>query len=107
MLNVEDLSTVIAQGDVLMKEYFECQCFSDEHTLKFTLDEEQPEVYTSVFLYSDSWLQRLWTAVKYVFGYKCKYGHFDCFLMREEDADRMISLLHKYKELVAKRTLQP
>jgi hypothetical protein len=89
-------------------EHFECECSSDEHTLKFTLDEltgeiEELEIWTSVFLnqYHGFWM-RLWIALKYLFGYKCKYGHFDCFIMRGADVDRLMTLLQKYKSLQAK-----
>jgi hypothetical protein len=48
-------------------EFFQCHCFSDEHTLKFTLDGYEGadyEVSTSVFLnqYHNFW-GRLWIAV--------------------------------------------
>jgi hypothetical protein len=88
-------------------EHFECECSSDEHTLKFTLDEltgdiADLEIWTSVFLNQGGFWQRLRTAIKYLFGYKCKYGHFDCFIMRPVDVNRMMNLLQKYKELQSK-----
>jgi len=89
-------------------EHFECVCSSDEHTLKFTLDEttgdiEDLEIWTSVFLDAyQPWWKRIWIAVKYVFGYTSRYGHFDCFIMRPEDVNRMQQLLHKFKDLEAK-----
>ncbi len=76
-------------------EFFECQCFSDEHTLKFILDTEYKEIYTHVFLNEYSIYNRILIAIKYIFGYKCKYGHWDSFLLKPEDAKRLISLLEK------------
>jgi len=78
-------------------EYFECQCGSDEHTLRFTLSLDDPAyIYTSVFLGSYPWgWRRIWTGIKYLFGYKCKYGHWDCFMLRPEDAARLRSLLDR------------
>ncbi len=77
-------------------QYFECQCSSAEHALVFTLDQEESEIYTEVFLNNyRPWWKRVGVAVKYVFGYKCKYGHFDCFLMQNKDADRLITMLKK------------
>jgi hypothetical protein len=83
-------------------KYFDCACHSDEHTLKFAYmsddKKEYREVYTSVFLYQyHSFFVRLWHAIKYTFGYKCKYGDFDCFILREKDLDKLIDLLQKYK----------
>ena len=49
--------------------YFECQCGSDEHTLKFTLDkggdacDDVAEIYTSVFLNAwEPWYRRAWSS---------------------------------------------
>ena len=82
--------------------YFECECHSDEHTLKFKLfpDIEEPELYTSVYLRQwRPWYKRIWVAIKYIFGYKSKYGDFDCFSMKREDASKFYNLAKKYKEI--------
>ena len=84
-------------------EYFECQCGSDEHRLVFMLDDAgdlwPPDLYTSVFLRDhDNILKRIWKAIRYIFGYKSKYGHFDCFMMKAEDAPRFQLLLEQYIE---------
>lgn len=82
------------------KEYFECACHSPEHTLNFFLDEdpEFPAIYGSVFLSEVPFHRRVWAAVKYIFGYKCRYGHFDEFILKHEDCDRFISLFRKFKK---------
>lgn len=84
----------------LKTEFFECQCSSDEHTLKFTVDEEDGTIYTNTFI-NDwyPWYYKIWLAIKYVFGYKSKYGHFDSFQMREEDQIRMLDLLKKSNDI--------
>ena len=79
-------------------EHFECDCGSDEHTLRFTLnlDPDDTVIYTSVFLHQwRPWWKRWWIALRYACGYKCKYGHWDCFQLRREDADRLKALLDK------------
>lgn len=79
-------------------EFFECECSSPEHTLTFTLslDEDEPEIYTSVFLGSYPWgWKRFKTAVRYLFGYKCVYGHWDCFQLRPGDALRLQGMLER------------
>ena len=81
----------------------ECACHSDEHALKFTLYkwDDGPEICTSVFLSRyHNIFGRIWVAIKYVFGYKCKYGHWDCFLLRPKDADRLITILKKYEQMI-------
>lgn len=81
-------------------EYFECRCSTPEHTLRvwFDDDKDDPCVYVSVFLANDSWHRRLWTAIKYALGYKCRYGHFDEFILRPEDCDRLSAVLDRLKK---------
>lgn len=77
--------------------FFECRCYTEEHTLRFTLDKKDHEIYTSVFL--NDWMplyKKIWTAIKYVFGYKCRYGHWDCWIMQAEDAKRLRDMLDDF-----------
>lgn len=82
-------------------EYFECSCHSPEHALKFVLDEDPkfPALYAYVFLSEKKFLGRVWDAVKHVLGYKCRYGHFDEFILQKVDCDRLIGLVGRFKEL--------
>jgi len=103
LLKIKRMEKLDMSDDVNI--YFECQCYSPEHMLKFTFipDERCPEdaLYTSVYLRQHrSWYKRLWIAVKYIFGYKTSYGDFDCFSMKPEDADKFYNLAKKYKEFV-------
>jgi len=71
-------------------EFFECKCDSDEHTVRFVLDKEDKEIYLSVYLNQYRWwYQRVWVAIKYVFGYKCLYGHWDVTMFKEKDTLRL------------------
>jgi hypothetical protein len=80
----------------LEAQHFECACHSPEHTLSFSWDDEENEIYTQVFLRSyHNFFWRVWAAIKYVFGYKCRYGHWDCFIMQSKDAQRLKDLLNK------------
>lgn len=77
--------------------FIECECGSDEHTLRYTIDAENKTIYTSVFLrHWQPWYKRVWIAIKYIFGYRCKYGHFDCTLMGPEQIDQLRKMIVKY-----------
>ncbi len=77
-------------------EFFECQCEHSEHTLRFTYDPEYNELYTEIFLSQYlAWYKRVWAAIKYIFGYKCRGGHFDGWMMNPEDAKRLRNVLEK------------
>jgi len=87
------------------EKYVTCDCFSDEHTLRFqymySKNEQkikQHEIYTSVFLNNyNGFFKRLWIAIKYVFGYKCKYGHWDCFIGGESKIKELQSFFNNIK----------
>lgn len=77
--------------------FFECKCGSDDHTLRFTLDKEDREIYTSVFLNNyRNIFKRLFIAIRYIFGYKCEYGHWDCWIMRNEDVQNLSKMLENF-----------
>ena len=81
-------------------EFFECECMSDEHTLKFVYDKEDNALYTTIFLNQyRNIFKRLWIAIKYIFGYKSKYGHWDCFSLRSDDVKRLKSVLNHVKPI--------
>lgn len=81
-------------------EYFECSCHSPEHLLNFKLLEDKygAELCAYVFLNPEPFYKRIWLGIKYIFGYTCKYGYFDEFILDRKDVDRLINLLNKYKE---------
>jgi len=84
-------------------EYFECSCGANEHTIRFTLDldlngYDEPMLYTSVFLDDKPFFSRIWIAIKYIFGYKCRYGHFGNWSMRENDVVKLEELLHGFQQ---------
>jgi hypothetical protein len=69
------------------------------HTLKFKCDADDNQMYTSVYLnHYQNIFKRIWIAMKYVFGYRSKYGHWDCFIMQPKDAERLRSLLDRLVE---------
>lgn len=78
---------------------FECACYSNEHGLRFVYNEEEKEVYATMFMFNwPQWYKRVWVSIKYIFGYKRKYSHWDLWIMRHEDLDRFISLFTTMKE---------
>ncbi len=77
--------------------FFECNCGSKEHTLRFVLDKDEHEIYVSIFL--NQWrpfYKRIWVALKYVFGYKSKYGHWDNWTLCEDDAGKLREMVDDF-----------
>jgi len=84
-------------------EFFECVCGSSEHTLRIILDKSEhakewpPEIFTELYLQQRrNIFKRFWIAIKYVFNYKCKYGHWDVFSLQIEDAKRLRGMIDEF-----------
>lgn len=79
--------------------YFSCDCSTDEHTIRFTFDSHDGDLFVAVHLQPQyRWYQRIAAAIKYICGYRSKYGEFDTTLIRKEDAGRLIALLEKFRD---------
>jgi hypothetical protein len=92
-------------------ELFRCRCYSPEHSLQFSLHKFEyknssvwePALFIHVFLgHADPWWKRVWLGIKYIFGYRCKYGYFDETTIQHEDAERFLQLAQKYYDEVQK-----
>lgn len=71
-----------------------CQCENIEHQLIFSYFPEDNEVYLSIHLVPEySIWKRIKNAIKYIFGYRCMYGHFDEFIFKKEDSDKLQSVV--------------
>ena len=87
-------------------DYFECRCSSNEHTVRFSLDVEDGTIYVATHLQEDRFFRRLWNGVKYIFGHRSVYGHFEETLLHEDDYDKMIDMLQRGKKLDLKYKAQ-
>ena len=91
--------------------YLECDCSSAEHVIRYSFDPDaklndptDDYIYTTTFLnqYRSFW-KRIWIAIKYIFGYKCKYGHFDCAMINKNEATSLRDFLNEFIEKFSNR----
>lgn len=74
----------------MIEKYISCSCGSSEHTLRFILNKEDGEIYTEVYLNQHrSFFKRAIIGIKYILGYKSRYGHWDCF---SADREKILEL---------------
>ncbi len=84
-----------------MKELFiRCACHSVDHQIVFSYDANDPDdVYLEVHLTDyDHWWQRMWRAIRYVFGRPCRYGDWDEVLIGSEKAIEIGAFLCNFVE---------
>lgn len=85
-----------------MKKFsFECDCSSDQHAIKVAFDLENREVFLTTFLPHHHFFGRLLHAVKYLFGYTSKYGHFEETILSYEKAVELGNLFTEFKVIAA------
>lgn len=84
-------------NDRLTHELLVCECENVEHQLIFNYFEDETEdreVYLEVHLVPEYniW-KRIRNAIKYIFGYRSMYGHFDCFIFKQSDSHKLVKIL--------------
>ena len=81
------------------KETFICECFSKEHQVTFWWDEDDNKLYIQPHLSTNlNIFQRFWIAIRYIFGYKCKYGSWDEIIMSDENLEILKHFLEDKKK---------
>jgi hypothetical protein len=74
-----------------------CHCGTIEHAWFFT-DGENDFLYVTSFLEEDVWYNRIKNAIKYIFGFKCSYGHFSETILDVERSRELVEFLQSYIE---------
>jgi hypothetical protein len=100
-----DLNPSLAEtgedGWLLRDCFLVCQCSWMGHTLRATLvrwdRDHEPEMHFEFYMYPwGSFWKRLKVAFKYLFCLSSNGGHFDEFMLRDKDIDRLASLIQRY-----------
>lgn len=85
---------------MIESQTFICDCHSQEHQVTFWWDDEEHKLYIQPHLSTYlNIFKRTWIAIRYIFGYKCKYGSWDEVILGDED-------LKKLKEFIDSKTIQ-
>lgn len=89
--------------------YFQCQCKSIEHILQMTFYKDDHDsdkmLYVEVHLRQVSFLKRVWHAIKYVFGYRSRFGDFEEFLWDADEAEKFRDMINTFLEMKDKNEI--
>ena len=83
------------------KELVLCECGSMEHQIVFIWfdDNEDNEVFAQIHLNTEkSFYERLVSGIKYIFGYKSKYGNFDEIILSSTHIEGLKKVIKKLEE---------
>lgn len=77
---------------------FICACHSFDHQIIFSVFEDDtlpPQVIVTTHLKTyRNIFKRIWVAIKYVFGYKSRYGDWDEFIFNPDDLEDLKKYLN-------------
>lgn len=81
-----------------MKEHkLTCTCGTVEHSWFFCMDRgDHDELYMTTFLATRPFFWRVKNAIKYIFGYKCLYGHFDETIIDVKEAKKLVEFFNEF-----------
>lgn len=88
-----------------VQELLLCECASSEHQMimRYFEDDLESTVYVDVHLVKKSFWERVKYAIKYIFGYKSKYGAWDEILLGPQHIKSLESVVKYLKESEAKK----
>lgn len=76
-----------------------CKCGSDQHQMIIHHDVEENEVYIHVHLSKRPFFKRLISGIRYIFGYYCKYGHWEEMILDKTHAEEFQNITNTLKGL--------
>jgi hypothetical protein len=80
----------------MKKLHIVCCCHSLDHQIVFLYDHEDDLMYCVVHLHSfKNVFKRLWTGIKYIFGYKSVYGNWDEIILKKEQIKEIMNFLEQ------------
>lgn len=74
-----------------------CECHSTEHQIVINYDEEDNIVFCHIHLVKYGFFKRLVLGVRYIFGYKCRFGHWDEFIFSNKDVNKLEEIVKLLK----------
>lgn len=76
--------------------YVECMCTDLGHTVRFSFDPSDGELWLDVHLHRwQPWYKRIVMAFRYVFGFAPSHGHYDTTIIDLGDATRIRDLMDR------------
>lgn len=76
-----------------------CECHSTEHQIVVNYDDEDNIVFCHIYLSGNDrgFFKRLKYGIKYIFGYKCRFGHWDEFIFNHKEVNKLEEIVKLLK----------
>jgi len=86
----------------------ECACHLNEHQINLLYwadEEEEPELYLSPHLCPFPFWTRLWLGIKYILGYRSRYGDYAGLVLFKKDIRMLYDFLEGFLGTVGDQSL--
>lgn len=85
--------------DVNSPDIIICDCGLSEHQIIINYDKDFPNGYRQVtisphLIHYNNILKRILVAIKYIFGYKCKYGAWDSIIISNRNTQPIKNIIN-------------
>lgn len=74
-----------------------CGCSSKEHQIVIDHDTDDNLVYCTIHLAPNTFWTRLKYGLRYIFGYQCRYGAFEEFILSDKHIDKLEAIVENLK----------
>ena len=74
-----------------------CGCHSLEHQIFISYCDELKVNFIQIHLSKKSFFKRVLYGLKYIFGYQCRYGSFEEFVLEDKGKKELIKFLNGNK----------
>jgi hypothetical protein len=76
--------------DIEQRHIFICSCYSLDHLIAFYYDREDFELHIQTRINPEyGFFKRIWLAIKYIFGYRSRFGEYDDFIFNPDDMEKL------------------
>jgi len=81
---------------MIKHEHFDCICSDFNHTIRFSYDPSDNELWLEVRLSREpNIFKRILNAIRYAFNIENGYGEYDVWILNNYDKERLIKILEK------------
>lgn len=87
-------------GESYYKQYVECTCDAPEHTIRIAYFKDDSDLLyiDTPLTYNYNIWHRIKLAVKYIFGYRSRYGFYQEFVLTPDRVKELKSVLDEFLE---------
>lgn len=83
---------------MIKRQYLDCACSTLDHTFAVNVDTSDDHLPLWIDFHLcmwRPWYKRIWLAIKYIFGYQSKFGHYDTVCLDREQAYKLVDIINE------------